>query len=48
MFDFTDKAFNQMSFTIKMPIDRSLQAFVNARRNNGTRARLFNRFDECL
>ena len=34
MFDFTDKAFNQMSFPVKMPINLTLITIVAARWND--------------
>ena len=36
MFDFTDKAFNQVSFTVKMPIKFALIQIVAARWNERT------------
>ena len=48
MFDFTDKAFDQMSFTVKMPINFALIQIPAARRNNSFRAQMFDCFNKRL
>lgn len=35
MFDLTDKALDQMPFTVKVPINFALETIPTARRNNG-------------
>jgi hypothetical protein len=46
MFDFTDKAFDQMPFPVKMPINRPLITIITARRNDDLRSRMFDRFNK--
>ncbi len=46
MFDFTDKAFNQMSFTVKVPINLALKMIVTARWNDCMSASFSNSFNK--
>jgi hypothetical protein len=48
MFDFTDKAFDQVPFSIKMPVKLPLITIPVARRDNSFRARMFDCFNKRL
>jgi 6,7-dimethyl-8-ribityllumazine synthase len=48
MFDFTDKAFDQMTFSVKMPVNRSLMPIITARWNDDFRTRMVDRFNKRL
>ena len=48
MLYFTDKAFNQMSFTIQVPVIFATQLFIRPRRNNHRCSVLDDRLDELF